>query len=42
MWSLTVRLDWEGGKPWGKKIKNQWRWCFTSEGDAFIEVQLQS
>lgn len=37
----SVRLDWQGGRPWGKKTKNQWRWCYTLEGDAFIEVQLQ-
>ncbi len=40
-WTLTLFLDWEGGKRWGPRLKNQWRWCFTLEGGSYIQVQLQ-
>ncbi len=39
-WTLMTRLDWEGGRRVNGLLKNQWRWCFTLEGEAFHEVRI--
>ncbi len=40
-WTLTLFLDWEGGRPWRGQVKNQRRWCFTLEGHSYLEVHIQ-
>jgi hypothetical protein len=39
-WTVTA-LDWEGGRVWGGRLKNQWRWRFALEGHSYLEVHIQ-